>query len=87
MGIVSSGGGVAMAIFGVGNIGWTEAILIIFLLMLLFGARRLPEIGQSLGKGIREFRKSLTAPEEEHKAVTSEKDAAPAETSKREETG
>ena len=48
------------ALFGIGNIGWTEGILIAFLFLLLFGAKRLPEIGQSLGKGIREFKKSIS---------------------------
>jgi sec-independent protein translocase protein TatA len=52
-------------LFGIGNIGWTEAILIAFVFLLLFGARRLPEIGQSLGTGIKEFKKSLTSTEDE----------------------
>jgi sec-independent protein translocase protein TatA len=43
-----------------GNLGWTEVILVFLIFLLLFGARRLPEIGQSLGKGIREFKKSIT---------------------------
>ena len=38
-----------------GQIGMQEIILILFILLLLFGAKRLPELGQSLGKGIREF--------------------------------
>ena len=50
---------------GIGNFGWTEGLLIAFLFLLLFGARRLPEIGQSLGKGIREFKKSLTSSDDE----------------------
>jgi sec-independent protein translocase protein TatA len=53
------------SLFGIGNIGWTEAILIAFVFLLLFGARRLPEIGQSLGKGIKEFKKSLTTTDDE----------------------
>ena len=51
----------------IGNIGWTEGILIAFVILLLFGARRLPEIGQSLGKGIKEFKKSLTTSDDEAK--------------------
>ncbi len=47
------------------SIGWAEGLLFAFLLLLLFGARRLPEIGQSLGKGIREFKKSLTSSDED----------------------
>lgn len=42
--------------FGLGT--W-EILLILLILLLLFGARRLPEIGGSLGKGIREFKSSV----------------------------
>lgn len=45
---------------GFGNLGFGEIIFILLILLLVFGARRLPEIGQSLGKGIREFKKSMT---------------------------
>jgi sec-independent protein translocase protein TatA len=41
------------------NIGITEGLILAFIVLLLFGARRLPEIGASLGKGIREFRTSV----------------------------
>jgi sec-independent protein translocase protein TatA len=74
----------AVAAIGIGNMGWTEVILIAILFMLLFGARRLPEIGQSLGKGIREFKKSLTSADEEPKIGSGEGDAARVE--KKEET-
>ncbi len=45
---------------GFGNLGFTEIMIILVLVLLLFGAKRLPEIGASMGKGIREFKKSLT---------------------------
>jgi sec-independent protein translocase protein TatA len=41
------------------NIGMGEMILIFLVVLLLFGAKRLPEIGSSLGKGIREFKGSM----------------------------
>ena len=41
------------------NIGPMEMILVLLALLLLFGAKRLPEIGTSLGKGIREFKSSI----------------------------
>ena len=50
--------------------GWTSPthlIVILLLALLLFGAKRLPEIGRSLGTGMREFKESVTgsaAPEE-----------------------
>ena len=43
-----------------GNLGFMEILIILLIVLLLFGARRLPEIGQSMGKGIREFKRSLT---------------------------
>jgi len=44
----------------VGNLGFTEIMLILVVVLLLFGAKRLPEVGSSIGKGIREFKRSLT---------------------------
>jgi len=44
----------------VGNLGFTEIMLILLVVLLLFGAKRLPEVGASIGKGIREFKRSLT---------------------------
>ena len=41
-----------------GNLGATEIILILLVVLLFFGARKLPELAQGLGKGIREFRKA-----------------------------
>ncbi|MFQ5678675.1 MAG: twin-arginine translocase TatA/TatE family subunit [Gemmatimonadota bacterium] len=42
-----------------GGLGIWELLVIFLIILLFFGARRLPEIGASLGKGIREFRGSL----------------------------
>lgn len=42
------------------NIGFPELMVLLVVVLLLFGARRLPEIGASLGKGIREFKRSFT---------------------------
>jgi sec-independent protein translocase protein TatA len=39
-----------------GNLGATEILLIFFAILLLFGAKRIPEIARGLGKGIREFK-------------------------------
>jgi sec-independent protein translocase protein TatA len=41
-----------------GSIGIQEILLILLIALLLFGAKRLPEIGRGLGKGIREFKKA-----------------------------
>ena len=41
-----------------GSFGPTEILLIFLIVLLVFGAKRIPEIAQGLGKGIREFRKA-----------------------------
>jgi TatA/E family protein of Tat protein translocase len=41
-----------------GNLGFTEMLLIFVVALLVFGPKKLPELGKSLGKGIREFRKA-----------------------------
>ena len=41
-----------------GNIGATELILILLVVLVFFGSRKIPELAQGLGKGIREFRKA-----------------------------
>ncbi len=56
--------------FGLGP--W-ELLLIFLAILLLFGAKRLPEIAQGLGKGIREFRKSMKETSEELKGSLDEK--------------
>jgi sec-independent protein translocase protein TatA len=43
-----------------GNIGTMEIVGLLLLALLLFGAKRLPEIGRSLGTGMREFKESVT---------------------------
>ncbi len=43
------------------NMGPWELLIILFIVLLIFGAKRLPEMGKSLGSGIREFKKSITA--------------------------
>jgi sec-independent protein translocase protein TatA len=55
-----------------GNIGWQGAIVIILVLLLVFGPKRLPEMGRSVGRGIREFKDSLSGndtPDEPEKAT------------------
>lgn len=44
----------------VGRLGFGEIILILLVLLIVFGPRRLPELGSALGKGIREFKRSVT---------------------------
>jgi sec-independent protein translocase protein TatA len=43
-----------------GNIGPLEIIVVLVIALIVFGPKRLPELGNSLGKGIREFKDSVT---------------------------
>ena len=42
-----------------GNLGFPELLIIMVVILLLFGAKRIPEIAGSMGKGIREFKKNI----------------------------
>ena len=46
------------------RIGPIELILVLVVLLIVFGVGRLPEVGGAIGRGIREFRKSVTGPDE-----------------------
>ena len=44
-----------------GPLSWWELAILLLLLLLIFGPKRLPEMGRSLGRGIREFKESITS--------------------------
>ena len=56
-----------------GNIGPLEIIVVLIIALIVFGPKRLPELGNSLGKGIREFKDSVTG---ENKDDEAQDDAA-----------
>lgn len=47
------------------GIGWGEWLIILLVVMLLFGAGRLPALGKSLGEGFRNLKKGLSGDDEE----------------------
>jgi sec-independent protein translocase protein TatA len=47
------------------GLGWQEMLLIFLIALILFGARRLPEIGRSLGQAMREFKRTISGISEE----------------------
>jgi len=53
------------------GLGPMELVIILLVLVMLFGATRLADIGGSLGKGIKEFRKEVSSDEEEDKPADS----------------
>jgi sec-independent protein translocase protein TatA len=68
-----------------GFIGMPELLLLGLVVLLVFGPKRLPEMGRSMGRGLREFKESIAGPEKEAEAsetvslpvrATSEQDRA-----------
>lgn len=49
------------------SFGIWELLLVLLIALLIFGAARLPQIGESLGKAIRDFRKGMSGQEEDKK--------------------
>ena len=56
-----------------GNLGAGEIILIVLVVLLLFGAKKIPELARGLGKGMSEFKKGLKDVETEIKDAKDEK--------------
>jgi sec-independent protein translocase protein TatA len=61
-----------------GPLSWPEILIILLVLLLLFGAKRLPEMGRSLGKGMREFKEAVTGNEEPQQPQPPEQLTTPA---------
>ena len=62
--------------FGIRDIGPLQILVVLFIIMLLFGVGKLPEVGAGLGKGFREFRSAIRSGEEqEEKKPAASKDA------------
>lgn len=59
------------------SLGPMEMILIMLALLLVFGAKRLPELGSGLGKGIREFKRSLNEIKAEVEAPQQQREIRP----------
>ena len=55
-----------------GNLGTTELIIIVFVVLLLFGGKKIPELMKGLGKGVRSFKQGMNDIEEEIKRPTEE---------------
>jgi len=64
------------------NVGPLEIAVVLVIVLIIFGPKRLPELGQSMGRGIREFKGSLSgdkdkdAPEEKRRELEASQPAA-----------
>lgn len=55
------------------SVGWPELVIVLVVLLLLFGAKRLPEIARSVGKSTKEFKKGMRDGAVEEDADSDEK--------------
>jgi sec-independent protein translocase protein TatA len=58
-----------------GPLGFPELLIILFILFLIFGASKLPQLGSGLGAGIKNFKRSLKGDDEIPEKSSNEKDA------------
>ena len=54
------------------GLGYMEIVLLLAIVLIIFGASRLPEIGRGLGTGIQEFRKSIKGEDDSKKKIESD---------------
>jgi len=70
-----------------GNIGPLEIVIVLIIALIVFGPKRLPELGSSLGRGIREFKETITGdrhddddePDDDVKALSASATTSPVE--------
>lgn len=56
-----------------GNIGTTELLIIFLIILVFFGAKKIPDLASGLGKGIRSFKKALNTDEENANELSEKK--------------
>jgi sec-independent protein translocase protein TatA len=66
------------------NIGPLEIIIVLVVVLLIFGPKRLPDLGRSLGSGMREFKDSVTGKDKDHELDAGETPQEPVRTEKSE---
>lgn len=68
------------------NIGLPEILIVLVIVLVIFGPKRLPDLGRSLGSGMREFKDSVTGKGGEDKLPAGEEKAEPVRSEKTEAT-
>ncbi|WP_376694597.1 twin-arginine translocase TatA/TatE family subunit [Wenzhouxiangella sp. EGI_FJ10409] len=61
---------------GIGNIGWTQLLVVLVIVLLIFGTKRIRNIGSDLGGAIREFRKGVGDNDEDDSAASKDETEA-----------
>ena len=68
-----------------GSIGFWEIVLLVLVVLLLFGGKKIPELMEGLGKGVKSFRKGVNAVEKEVDEVKKEIESTAEEEEKKDE--
>jgi sec-independent protein translocase protein TatA len=61
---------------GMPNIGPVEIVIVLIIVLVIFGPKRLPDLGRSLGRGMREFKDSVTGKDKEREQLEASEEAA-----------
>ena len=69
--------------FGLGNLSGSEILILLLIVLLVFGANRLPDTGRAIGKGLREFKRALSDAEDSIRRPEEETPPARSPTPKR----
>jgi sec-independent protein translocase protein TatA len=64
------------------NVGPLEIAVVLIIVLIIFGPKRLPELGQSMGRGLREFKSSLSGDKDEDSPDESHRELKASETAK-----
>lgn len=64
------------------GLGWPEMLILLAIVLVIFGASKVPEIGSSLGKGIKEFKQSITKDDDPAEPAAPSSNGVNAETTK-----
>jgi len=51
------------------GIGPLEIVIVLVIVLIIFGPKRLPDLGRSMGKGMREFKQSVTGKDDDHEEL------------------
>ena len=65
-----------LEVIGFGGLGTTELLIILGILLFIFGASRIPELGRSLGSGIRGFQKAIKGQDEPKQLESTDTEAS-----------
>ncbi len=52
------------------SLGWTEILIIVLIIIILFGAKKIPDLMKSLGSGMKEFKKAISSDEQTNDKIT-----------------